>query len=110
MPRDVPLGQVNAVIGKGTLLVRAPGPLPVRAPGLQTPPGPSVRIGSPVVDAVHAHVGRVMDVIGPVSRPFVVVSPAQGARLHRLQGKDVFATEGQPGRRRPPHGGRGRRR
>ena len=86
------LGQIARVLPRGALLVKAPGALRVRAAG-----GPEygaqkdvVRIGSTVVDSRHEAVGKVTDVIGPVKRPYLIVTPPRGAKVLRLQGKEIF--------------------
>lgn len=75
------LGKVLDVTVKGTLLVPMANPDPNVAP----------RLGTRVVDARNAAVGRVVDVIGPVSAPTLVVAPRERAKVHRLLGKDVYA-------------------
>ena len=34
-------------------------------------------VGAPVVDDALERVGRIVDVMGPVSRPYLVISPAE---------------------------------
>lgn len=99
MVRDVLLGRVAVVLESGGLLVKAPGPLPVRLP---QGPRHGLRVGANVADAAREPVGRITDILGPVSSPYVHVTPMRGARLHRLLGKDVYAVEGEPAR---GHGG-----
>lgn len=50
------------------------------------PPG----IGAPVVDERLDPVGRVVDVIGPVERPYLVVSPADGVTPAALLGETLY--------------------
>ena len=61
MARDV-LGTVVNLSARG-LLVKAPRMVP---------------IGTLVVDARHQPVGKVVDVIGPVAGPYLVLSPPKG--------------------------------
>jgi rRNA processing protein Gar1 len=62
------------VTRQGALLVRTQRP---------------VRIGSPLVDAHRKPIGRVIDVIGPVKAPYLVVRGAVGGAA--LLGKETFA-------------------
>jgi RNA-binding protein len=48
-------------------------------------------IGTPVVDEQLEAVGRVVDVFGPVDRPYLAVSPAEGVALPALLGTPVYA-------------------
>ena len=48
-------------------------------------------IGTEAVDEQLNAVGRVVDVFGPVSRPYVAVSPADGTTLATLLGKKLYA-------------------
>jgi RNA-binding protein len=48
-------------------------------------------IGLAVVDESLANVGRVVDVFGPVDRPYVAVSPADGVRVADLLGSKLYA-------------------
>ena len=58
----------------------------VRCPGDDHP-----AFGMDVVDENLTDVGRVVDVFGPVDRPFVAVSPADDVRLPTLLGKPLYA-------------------
>ncbi|MFC7071156.1 H/ACA ribonucleoprotein complex subunit GAR1 [Halobaculum lipolyticum] len=49
------------------------------------------RIGSEVVDESLSTVGRVVDVFGPVERPYVAVSPTDRERLTGLLGAKLYA-------------------
>ena len=49
------------------------------------------RIGTQAVDEQLASVGRVVDVFGPVARPYVAVSPDEGIALPTLLGKKLYA-------------------
>jgi RNA-binding protein len=48
-------------------------------------------IGIPVVDDSLSRVGRVVDVFGPVDRPYVAVSPSNGVALASLVGSKLYA-------------------
>ena len=48
-------------------------------------------IGLSVVDESLATVGRVVDVFGPVDRPYVAVSPTEGVRVADLLGSKLYA-------------------
>lgn len=47
-------------------------------------------IGTDVVDERLAPAGRVVDVFGPVERPYLVVSPAGGIELASLLGETLY--------------------
>jgi len=65
-------------IAQGLLVVRAPD---------ESVPG----IGASVVDESLADVGRVVDVFGPVERPYVAVSPADDVQPPALLGEKLYA-------------------
>jgi RNA-binding protein len=48
-------------------------------------------IGTAVVDDSLARVGRVVDVFGPVDRPYVAVTPDDGVSLASLVGSKLYA-------------------
>jgi RNA-binding protein len=48
-------------------------------------------IGTPVVDESLNSVGRVVDVFGPVSRPYVAVAPRDRSRLAGMVGSKLYA-------------------
>ncbi|WP_101296421.1 H/ACA ribonucleoprotein complex subunit GAR1 [Halegenticoccus soli] len=48
-------------------------------------------IGTPVVDESLSRVGRVVDVFGPVERPYLAVSPDDGVRPIDLLGSKLYA-------------------
>jgi RNA-binding protein len=52
-------------------------------------PPPSV--GASVVDENLRTVGRVVDVFGPVERPYVAVSPGEGVAAADLLGRKLYA-------------------
>ena len=58
----------------------------VRSPGEEYPD-----LGTAVVDEQLDDVGRVVDVFGPVERPYVAVSPASGVPLASLVGAKLYA-------------------
>jgi RNA-binding protein len=73
----------------GTVVRTAQGLLVCRRPageGVER-----VEIGTTVVDESLSTVGRVVDVFGPVDRPYVAVSPADGVRLPALVGAKLYA-------------------
>ena len=72
-----PVGEVVRTSG-GIAVVRSPD---------EGHPG----IGAAVVDDQLTAVGRVVDVFGPVERPYVAVSPNDDATLARLIGAKVYA-------------------
>ncbi len=48
-------------------------------------------LGTEVVDQDLDPVGRVVDVFGPVERPYVAVSPADGVAIAGLLGEKLYA-------------------
>ena len=46
--------------------------------------------GTPVSDARGRRVGRVSDLFGPVSEPWVAVRAAKGVRATQLLGRELF--------------------
>lgn len=48
-------------------------------------------VGTEVVDESLDEVGRVVDVFGPVDRPYLAVAPAAGVALAGLLGSKVYA-------------------
>ncbi|SEO38153.1 RNA-binding protein [Halogranum amylolyticum] len=47
-------------------------------------------IGTAVVDESLSRVGRVVDVFGPVDRPYVAVATDRGVRLAELVGQKLY--------------------
>ncbi|MFB6268604.1 MAG: H/ACA ribonucleoprotein complex subunit GAR1 [Halobacterium sp.] len=47
-------------------------------------------IGASVVDQNLDEVGRVVDVFGPVERPYLAVTPASGVHLPTLVGETLY--------------------
>jgi RNA-binding protein len=70
----------------GEVVRTAQGLAVVRSPDDSYP-----AVGTELVDEGLATVGRVVDVFGPVDRPFFAVSPAEGVRLATLVGAPVYA-------------------
>jgi len=58
----------------------------VRSPGDDYP-----NLGTAVVDEQLDDVGRVVDVFGPVERPYLAVSPADDVPLASLVGSKLYA-------------------
>ncbi|WP_266076378.1 H/ACA ribonucleoprotein complex subunit GAR1 [Haladaptatus caseinilyticus] len=58
---------------------------------VQSPSEEYPDIGTIVVDESLQNVGRVVDVFGPVSRPYVAVSPDDDTRLTMLVGSKLYA-------------------
>jgi RNA-binding protein len=48
-------------------------------------------IGATAVDESLSRVGRVVDVFGPVDRPYVAVTPADSVRAASLVGERLYA-------------------
>jgi RNA-binding protein len=48
-------------------------------------------IGAEVVDESLRAVGRVVDVFGPVDRPYVAITPSGGATAAELLGEKLYA-------------------
>jgi len=70
----------------GTVSRTAQNLLIVRCDGEEHP-----GIGARAVDESLSSVGRVVDVFGPVSRPYVAVTPADDVRPASLVGKRLYA-------------------
>ena len=70
----------------GTVSRTAQNLLIVRCDGEEHP-----GIGAQAVDESLSSVGRVVDVFGPVSRPYVAVTPADDVRPASLVGKRLYA-------------------
>ncbi len=70
----------------GDVVRTAQGVAVVHSPGEAYPD-----IGTQVIDDALDEVGTVVDVFGPVDRPFLAVSPAEGVRLAPLVGTTVYA-------------------
>jgi RNA-binding protein len=70
----------------GDVVRTAQGLAIVRCPGED-----HVDIGAQVVDESLDAVGRVVDVFGPVDRPYVAVTPGDGVGLADLVGGKLYA-------------------
>ncbi|GAA0553668.1 Gar1/Naf1 family protein [Halorubrum ejinorense] len=71
----------------GTVVRTAGGLAIARGDPGEDPP----RIGASVVDESLSTVGRVVDVFGPVERPYVAVTPGGGVALADLVGGKLYA-------------------
>ncbi|WP_458187401.1 H/ACA ribonucleoprotein complex subunit GAR1 [Haladaptatus sp. NG-WS-4] len=58
---------------------------------VQSPDEEHPDLGTEVVDESLQSVGRVVDVFGPVSRPYLAVSPNEDTRLPTLVGSKLYA-------------------
>lgn len=67
-------GHVVDVTPRG-LLVKAPKMVP---------------IGTSLVDVRNQPAGRVVDVLGPVAAPYLLVNPGKGGKPQRLLRQEVF--------------------
>ena len=70
----------------GEVVRTAQGLAVVRLPDDEVP-----ALGTAVVDQQLADVGRIVDVFGPVERPYAAVSPADGVVLAGLLGEKLYA-------------------
>ena len=70
----------------GDVVRTAQGLAVVRAPDDEAPD-----FGITVVDENLTDIGRVVDVFGPVARPYVAVSPNEDVRLPTLLGTTLYA-------------------
>ncbi|UPV76238.1 Gar1/Naf1 family protein [Halorussus limi] len=70
----------------GDVVRTAQGLAVVRCPDDEPPD-----VGTEAVDEQLNAVGRVVDVFGPVSRPYVAVSPDEGVALATLLGQKLYA-------------------
>ncbi|PSP54332.1 H/ACA RNA-protein complex component Gar1 [Halobacteriales archaeon QS_1_67_19] len=70
----------------GEVVRTAQGLAIVRCPDDDPP-----EVGTEAVDEQLSSVGRVVDVFGPVSRPYVAVSPDEDAALAPLLGEKLYA-------------------
>ncbi|WP_440007597.1 H/ACA ribonucleoprotein complex subunit GAR1 [Halomicrococcus sp. SG-WS-1] len=70
----------------GDVVRTAQGLAVVRTPGEEYPD-----LGTEVVDEQLDAVGRVVDVFGPVDRPYLAVSPSEDVALASLVGSKLYA-------------------
>lgn len=69
----------------GTVVRIAQGKAVIRCPDEQHP-----QIGDSVVDDELRHVGRVVDVIGPVRRPYAVLTAGEDIEVTQLLGRVLY--------------------
>ena len=69
----------------GTVVGAAGGVIVVRSPDDSYP-----RVGSELLDEHLERVGEVVDVFGPVERPYLAVAPREEGRRVRLVGSDLY--------------------
>lgn len=69
----------------GDVVRTAQGLAIVRCPDDEPP-----EVGTEAVDEQLNAIGRVVDVFGPVSRPYVAVSPDENVALAMLLGKKLY--------------------
>ena len=60
---------------------------------LRSPDDSYADIGTPVVDEELDDTGRVVDVFGPVERPYLAVTPTGDTHLPALVGQALYARE-----------------
>lgn len=70
----------------GEVVRTAQGLAIVRCPDADHPD-----VGTELVDEDLVDVGQVVDVFGPVSRPYIAVSPAEGVQVATLLGSPLYA-------------------
>jgi RNA-binding protein len=70
----------------GEVVGVAQGVAVVRCPDDEYP-----NVGTTVVSDALEDVGRVVDVFGPVDRPYLAVSPADGVHLPGLLGSPLYS-------------------
>ena len=58
---------------------------------LRSPDADHPEIGTQLVDRDLTEVGRVVDVFGPVERPYLAVSPAEDRSVPSLLGEKLYA-------------------
>jgi len=82
-------------VAQGKLVVRAPGEAADEADTADEVPGEAdhghVDVGTELVDEELSEVGRVVDVFGPVARPYLAVVPADGVQPAELLGARLYA-------------------
>lgn len=70
----------------GSVVGAAQGLAICRSPDERTP-----NVGTRVVDDSLTAVGEVVEVFGPVARPYVAVTPVEGVHLPGLVGERLYA-------------------
>lgn len=73
----------------GEVVDTAQGLAVIRAPDADYPD-----VGAALVDDQLAAVGRVVDVFGPVDRPYLAVTPDDDVRLPTLVGRPLYERDG----------------
>jgi RNA-binding protein len=58
---------------------------------VRAPDETDAALGTEILDDQLSAIGTVVDVFGPVERPYVAVSPADGTHLPGLVGQAVYA-------------------
>ncbi|OSP07431.1 H/ACA RNA-protein complex component Gar1 [Halorubrum ezzemoulense DSM 17463] len=71
----------------GTVVRTAGGLAIARGDAGNDPP----RIGASIVDESLSTVGRVVDVFGPIDRPYVAITPGDSVGLADLLGEKLYA-------------------
>ncbi len=71
----------------GTVVRTAGGLAIARGDAGNDPP----RIGASIVDESLSTVGRVVDVFGPIDRPYVAITPGDGVGLADVLGEKLYA-------------------
>jgi rRNA processing protein Gar1 len=71
----MPLGKVVNITRRGQVVAR----------GASQP-----RVGWRVLDMRGRDMGKVVDLIGPVREPYILVAPPRGADVRRLLGQDLY--------------------
>ncbi|MDB9233433.1 H/ACA ribonucleoprotein complex subunit GAR1 [Halorubrum ezzemoulense] len=71
----------------GTVVRTAGGLAIARGDAGNDPP----RIGASIVGESLSTVGRVVDVFGPIDRPYVAITPGDGVGLADLLGEKLYA-------------------
>ncbi|MDB2259716.1 Gar1/Naf1 family protein [Halorubrum ezzemoulense] len=71
----------------GTVVRTAGGLAIARGDAGNDPP----RIGASIVDESLSTVGRVVDVFGPIDRPYVAITPGDGVGLADLLDEKLYA-------------------
>jgi len=89
------VGRVDKVVRTGLILVRIEGSKPPR-------------IGWKLYTEDKRPAGIVVDIIGPVDKPFAVVKPLEGITM--VEGEELYQTPPRPRRSRGRHGSPARRR
>jgi len=49
------------------------------------------KMGQPVFDRSGQRIGNIIDIFGPIQRPYVKIKPASGVELEKLVGRYLYA-------------------